>query len=213
MSITTSPTQQSIPVRAVKQRRVSRGQLGLAIALAAVFALGAAALVLGVAKAKPVLAIARDVSIGQQITAADLRTVYINTDPGLSPVPADKLNSVIGKFAMTNMTAGSLLTERSVAATALPGAGQQLVGISLKQGRIPPGLKPGAKVILVATAGPQNNSSDGPPPPLPEIHATVIVAVAVNNDTILSVAVADADGPVAARLAAEGRLVVTLAGS
>ncbi len=210
---TTPTAQQSIPVRAVRQRRISRGLLGLAIALMAVFALATAGLVLGVAKAKPVLALARDVAIGQQITAADLRTVYINSDPGLAPIPATKQTSVVGRYALTNLTAGTLLTDRALAETALPGDGQQLVGISLKPGRVPPGLKPGAKVVLVATAPPQSGASGNPPPPLPEIPATVVVAIAVNNDTLISVAVADSDGPTAARLAAEGRLVVTLAGS
>jgi hypothetical protein len=200
--------------RVMRQRRVSRGLLSLALALAAVFGLGIAALVLVVSKADPYLAAARDMQVGQQITAQDLRTVYISAEPGLAVVPAAQKSTVVGKYAATNLTAGSLLTPRAVTAQAIPGPGRQIVGVSLKPGQVPASaLKPGAAVLLVATAAAQGTDTTNPPPPLPQFQGTVVFVVTSGTTTQLSVAVDAADAPNVARLAADGRIVVTLAGS
>ncbi len=210
-----APAQAISTPRVVRQRRVSRGLLGAALAMSAVFALGIAALVLVVSKASPYLAVARDVQIGQQLGPEDLRVVYISRDPGLSTIPASQQASVVGKYAVTNLTAGTLLSPRAVTAQAIPGPGKQIVGVSLKPGQVPASaLKPGAAVLLVATAGQQNSTTTtNPPPPLPQFKGTVVYVVASSTTTQLSVTVDDADAPNVARLAADGRIVVTMAGS
>jgi SAF domain len=201
--------------RSQRTRRTSRGMLGLMLALMAVFAIGIAALVLSVSHAKPYLAVRKDIPIGQQITGDDLRTVYINSAAGLSPIPASDLNSIVGQYAVTNLTAGTLLTPHELTKQAIPGPGQQVVGISLKSGSLPPkGIVAGAKVVLIATE-PAGQVDQNPPPPLPQYDATVVVVVqnSGNSTTVLSVAVGENDAPNVARLAADNRIVVTLAGS
>lgn len=205
------PQAVSVP-RVVRQRRISRGLLGAGLALAAVFALGIAALVLVVSKASPYLAVARDVQVGQQIRAEDLRTVYISRDPGLTPVSAGQESSVVGKYAATNLTVGALLTPRAFTDQAIPGPGKQIVGVSLKPGQVPAAaLKPGASVVLVATASPQQSTSTNPPPPLPQFKGIVVYVVTSSTTTQLSVTVDDTDAPNVARLAADDRIVVTMA--
>ena len=199
--------------RVVRQRRVSRGLFGLAVAMAAVFALCIAALVLVVSKASPYLAVARDVQLGQQIRGEDLRTVYIGRGSGLSAVPASQEDTVVGKYAATNLIAGTLLTQRAVTSQAIPGPGKQIVGVSLKPGQVPgaSALKPGAAVLLVATA-PRQGTGDNPAPALPQFRGVVVFVVSGSTSTQLSVAVDESDAPNVARLAADERIVVTLAG-
>lgn len=197
--------------RVVRERTVRRGRLGLAIALMAVFALGAVALYGYVSQTRAYLAVARDVPVGARLTAADLVTVHINPDVGLAQVPSSRAQTVVGKYTSIALLSGMLLSEAALVDKPFPAPGEQVVGLSLKAGQMPSTpLRPGASVLLVATA--EASAPDKPAAPAPTIRATVahVIAGARDGTATVSVAVRDSDGPLVARLAAQGRLVLTL---
>jgi hypothetical protein len=200
--------------RVVRERSVRRGRLGIAVALMAVFALTAVALFGYVSHTQPYLALARDVPVGAQLTAADLVTVHLNPAPELKAVPTSRTNTVVGKYASVALLSGMLLTDVALVDKPFPAPGEQVVGLSLKPGQMPSTpLRPGAPVLLVAT-GDESATTQGnkPATAAPTVPATVVHVIAGARDgtATVSVAVRDSDGPLVARLAAQGRLVLTL---
>lgn len=197
--------------RIVRERSIRRGRLGAAIALMAVFALGAAALYAYVSQSQPYLAVAQDVPMGAEITTNDLVTVHINPDPALAAISADRAGDVVGMYAAVPLVPGTLLIERALTDQQIPAPGEQVVGIALKPGQMPSTpLRPGDRVLLVTTG--DEPANDGAPAPAPTIRATVVhvVAGARNGSVTVSVAVPEQDGPLVARLSGQGRLVVVL---
>jgi SAF domain len=195
-------------------------------ALVALGALAAAALIGRAGDRVEVLAVARTVPVGQRVGPADLTVAQLPADPAVHPVPAAETDRVVGKVAVTELTAGSLLTAAQLADTAVPGAGEQLVGVAAKPGQLPArGLRPGDQVLAVPVPGdqarpdepagtpsnPSTGGAGGGPPP---------GAVA---GRVLQVGPADADGAVTvdllvgqeagarlAALASTGRLALVL---
>ncbi|MGI5213867.1 SAF domain-containing protein [Plantactinospora sp. CA-290183] len=196
--------------RVVRGRSVRRGRLGVAVALMAVCALGAVALFGYVSRTQPYLAIARDVPVGAQVTAADLATVHLNPDPGIAGVRSDRADSVVGKYASVALLSGTLLNAGALVDKPLPAPGEQVVGVALKAGQMPSTpLRPGASVLLVST---EEAVQDKPTAAALTIQAAVVhvIAGARDDTATVSVAVRESDGPTVARLAAQGRLVLTL---
>jgi hypothetical protein len=197
--------------RVVRERSVRRGRLGVAVALMAVFALGAVALFGYVSRTQPYLALARDVPVGARLTAADLVTVHLNPDPGLTPVPSSRSQAVVGKYTSISLLSGTLLSDSALVDKPFPAPGEQVVGLSLKAGQMPSTpLRPGAAVLLVST---EEQSAQGKPTgTAPTVRATVVHVIAGARDgtATVSVAVRESDGPLVARLAASGRLVLNL---
>src|SRR5262249_32225137 len=87
---------------------------------------------------EPVLALAQSVSVGQVLTAQDLKQVNVAVDPGVSVVDASQAASVVGKTMSTSLSAGALLTPDAVGTSGFPTAGQALAALSLKSGQFPP---------------------------------------------------------------------------
>src|SRR5207245_1857891 len=93
-----------------------------------------------------VLALAQPVSVGQVLTAQDLKQVNVAVDPGVSVVDANQAASVVGKTLSENLPAGALLTLNAVSGSGVPANGQALAALSLKAGQFPPEVSPGAHV-------------------------------------------------------------------
>lgn len=102
---------------------------------------------------EPVLALARPVTAGQVITAADLRVVQVSVAGPASLLPASRLAQVAGRTAAAGLPAGSLLAAGDIGA-ACPGRGQAWLGVALGPGRYPPGLSPGQHVGVLAAPAP-----------------------------------------------------------
>lgn len=99
-----------------------------------------------------VLALTRSVTVGQTLTAGDLRVVEISAADGVTLVPADHASTVLGRPMATILGPGALLTPASVGVAALPAAGQAVTAIGVKAGQFPPELAPGAPVSVIVTA-------------------------------------------------------------
>ncbi|MEV6602777.1 SAF domain-containing protein [Kutzneria sp. NPDC051319] len=102
---------------------------------------------------EPVVALARPVTVGQVLTAQDLKQVNVAVDPGVSVVDAGQAASVVGKTMSTSLSAGALLTPDAVGNGGFPAAGQALAALSLKSGQFPPEVAPGSHVSVVFVPG------------------------------------------------------------
>lgn len=199
--------------RVAPQRRWRPALVWLAVALVAAGGLIAAAVLRTVGTAAEYLAVSTTVEVGSVIDRSDLSTVRITVDPALKPIRASAADQVVGRFAAVALVPGTLLTQAQLTDTAVPGQGQQLVGLSLPQERLPAErVKPGAEVLLVVTTddGPVANQQQTAAPM--SIKATVVDvrAGAKEGTTLLNVAVAERDGPLVASRAAAGRIVLAL---
>jgi hypothetical protein len=96
----------------------------------------------------PVVMLTQDVAAGTKITSDMLGTTPVASE-GLMLVPESKVDEVLGTYTRTALTRGQLL-DTSVLTTAEPfGANQVQVGVPLKDGQVPPGLRSGDEVRIV----------------------------------------------------------------
>jgi hypothetical protein len=125
---------------------------------------------------------------------------------------------VLGRHAAVELTAGTLLTDKQLTDTPIPGPGKNIVGLGLPVDRLPASrIRPGVEVVLVATPAQtgvvvgNNSTATGPPQQFP---ATVVdIAKGTRDGTVLvNVAVDAGDAPAVAALAATDRIVIVLAG-
>ena len=184
-------------------------------------ALGVVALCLGallsyviysrVAGETAVVSIVNTVHRGSTVTAADLTTVNLSGNAGVQMVPASQLSELVGRQAVYDLVAGSLLPVGAVADVVTPQTGRAVVGIRLVSGRVPSGVLPsGSPLRLVALppAGAAPGFTD-------EYSGRTIISREVSQvdgadgtSIILNVDVAANQAPVVALLASQERLAV-----
>ncbi|MFF4877146.1 SAF domain-containing protein [Micromonospora sp. NPDC000668] len=198
------------PPKVVRQRRVRPGLLGLAVLLIALGGLGAAFAVTSVRATGSYLAVARPVEVGREISAADLVAVQVAGGQGLRPVPAGRLDEVIGKRAAVALVPGTLLTLGQVTDDPLLGPGQQQIALGLKTAQVPAReLHPGDKVLLVSTP---DDDADGEAAAAGTRFSAIVIDTdsPANDDKVLYLALAVRDVPAVVALAAEERIAVVL---
>ncbi|SCG68276.1 SAF domain-containing protein [Micromonospora halophytica] len=195
------------PPKVVRQRRTRPGLLGLAVLLIALGGLGAAFAVTSVRATGSYLAVARPVEVGRTLSADDLVSVQVSGGAGLSPVPAKKLDEVVGKRAAVGLTPGTLLTLEQLTDAPLLGPGQQQIALGLKPSQVPARkLHPGDKVLLVSTPADDDSQAPGT-----RFTGTVIdTATPENEDVVVYVALPTRDVPAVVVLAAQERIALVL---
>lgn len=158
--------------------------------------------------ATEVVAVRSPVERGQLIVPEDLTTVRVTLDPALRTVPASGLESLVGKRAVTDLAAGTLVAPEQVSDAVVPGAGMAVVAVPIAPGLIPTEpLKAGDTVRLVQAPA-QGVEVTAPPA---EITGTVLNVTPGDTETVVDVLVADnRAGELAAR-AASGDLALVLA--
>jgi len=160
-----SPTVAGAPVSTNGQappargRNVNVGRLVLGVILVVGLGAGFAVKYAEAGNRKTVLAVARAVPAGQAIVAADLKEALVSADPALHPVPASEERSVVGHSTAVALVPGTLLSKAQLATGPLVALGRDVVGLSLKAGQVPLGLRPGDRVIVVRT--PTNATGPG----------------------------------------------------
>ncbi|WP_052397829.1 SAF domain-containing protein [Streptomyces sp. NRRL F-5123] len=140
-----------------------------------------------------VLALARPVVVGQQLSARDLKEVSVPADTGLQILPASSKARVEGRPAAYSLPAGTLLTDALLGTARVPQTGQAEAAVGLKAGQFPPGLQPGNRVTVVV-APPADATSGTAPSPL----SWTGVVTGVRKDTteqttVVSIQMAQAD--------------------
>ena len=195
--------------RVVGNRRLRAGGIALAIMLGALgMALSAIALI-SATRTHAYLAMKHDVPIGQKITADDLTTVQLSGGAGLSAVPANQINTVVGRFSTTNLIHGTLLSPDELSQTSVLSGAQAQVGVSVKGANMPAqALKPNDKIWLVAGSSAAVAATGG----VPKFDATVVSSSAPASDgtVTLYLAVAPGDAPLIVNLNLNGGLGVVL---
>jgi hypothetical protein len=209
-----------------KQEEAAVGQLGAAraiagsrrrgrplvwgggVALVAVGAAVAAGAVLSSGAKHQVLTIRRAVPAGRMITSADLGSVSISTTPGLASMPVSERGSVVGSRAAVDLLPGTLVTSAELTGTAIPAAGQSLVGVAFKPGMLPArDLQRGDRVELItvptgagspATGGAGNSSTgtagvSGPAAAVSRVAVVDAEGAAAQDGTVIVDVVVPAD--------------------
>ncbi|WP_245960238.1 SAF domain-containing protein [Prauserella flavalba] len=164
-----------------------------------------------------VLALAQPVSVGQVLTAQDLKQVNVAVDPGVSVVDVSQAATVVGKTLSENLPAGALLTLDAVSGSGVPANGQALAALSLKAGQFPPEVSPGAHVSVVFVPGQAGAGLANPPTPdSTTTWPAVVTSVTTPPNqqlTVVSVQVTPAAARQIAAVPAGQLSVVMLAGS
>lgn len=122
---------------------------GVSVVVASAVAVGV--LVGTVGDRRGVLAVTRDVPVGEVIGPRDLREVQVASEEGV--VPAGQTESVVGKVAAVPLVAGSLLAPEQVGrAAAFPPEGYSEVSFAVEEGDAPEVVK-GARVAVFPGPG------------------------------------------------------------
>lgn len=185
------------------------------VAVVAVVLLGGVLLLYAVplyAGRSPVLVLARDVKAGASLTAADVTTAEVSVGEQVTVVhPQD---GVLGKTALADLPAGSLLSPRLVGESAAVTAGQVLVPVRAKLGQRPQqGLSFGQQVLAVpAPEDPSSPAGQALAQAAP-IRASVVSAAEpdpTTGDVVVDLRVPDKDAVGLARAAATRSVMLLL---
>lgn len=137
------------PPRAGRRSRVPELAIGVVLMVAS--ALGAVLWHMSSTSKEPVLALAAEVERGEAIEAADLRVTYLESDDPIAHLPESASASVIGRIAVADLDAGTILTPSQLTERSTLGSGDGVVGLALDPGQFPAlGLLPGDRVNVVA---------------------------------------------------------------
>ena len=204
---TSAPGEQFAPPPKLRRRPVLIAASVAAICLGALASMWAYQ---STSDAHSVLSVRQTIERGDVITAEDLMTVNISVDPALKPLSADQANSVVGKHAALDMSAGGVVTQDQITEQALPAKGSSVVGIALTPGMLPANqMRVGDQVRVVVTPGQQGEM----PTTDPDSIQAVVVGVAKDETTgnaIVNVQVPTNDGPMLAARAATGKVAIVL---
>lgn len=219
MTTTTSAPPAAAPAMPAVKRRRNPLLIAVSLLLTVLGALVAVWLWTSSSSTTAVLASAHPIERGQTIGEGDLKTVYITTDPGLTPVGAGSRASLIGQKAISDIPAGTLITRDAVGRQVVPGSGDAVVGLDLSSSQMPAtALLSGDRVRVVTTPG-----EGGDVPDSPSTVAATVVSVSRSTEavddgqavspvasTVVDVRVKASDAPRLAALAASGRIALVL---
>jgi hypothetical protein len=148
-----------------------------------VTAAGAFALVyLGSDARVPVLVVARPVMAGQELSSADLRVARIVPGPGVDVVRAGDVSAAVGHTAAVPLVAGTLLTAGELGPVPWPPAGQVVVAVPVKSGRLAAGVGPGTHVLVISVTPSAAGTGQGTAAQPALNVAGVVVAVTAGVD-------------------------------
>lgn len=132
-------------------RRRSIPHLLVGVLLVVVCAAGGVLAGMRLGGRESVLALARPVSVGQVLTAQDLKQVSMPADSGMDVVPASASSTVVGQPVAFSLPADSLVTRSVLGSPQIPAQGKAIAAVGLKAGQFPPDLTPGTTVLVLTT--------------------------------------------------------------
>ncbi|WP_419995062.1 hypothetical protein [Streptomyces boninensis] len=196
--------------RVPRPRRVPYLLLGVVLVIASV---GGGVVAGGqLSDRQTVLALERPVTVGQQLTAGDLRKVSVAQGGGVAAIPADRAAAVAGKPVAYSLPKGALLTEEVLGEPQIPPAGQALAAVGLRDGQFPPRLQPGNQATVVRAPDREAAQSDKDAEKAAKSWPAVVVEVLARETSQTTVVVLQLARKDARALAAaeEGRLRVVV---
>ncbi|MEP7111906.1 MAG: SAF domain-containing protein [Ilumatobacteraceae bacterium] len=101
-----------------------------------------------------VLQVVRDLPAGTELTAADVRSIDLSTDPSLAVVDAADISSIVGRYTKVRIVGGGLLAPGLLQAGPLVAPGSAVVAVTIPSGELPSGLRERSRVqIVIPTPG------------------------------------------------------------
>ncbi|MEV5425041.1 hypothetical protein AB0K85_19935 [Streptomyces cellulosae] len=131
----------------------------LAVLLILVGALGATMLVLQAGDRIEVVKITQEIPAGQAVNDSNTTSVMVAEDPGIHYVQWSQLAALKKLKAVTTIPAGVVAVGEMFGEEAKVPEGKALVGVSLKEGQYPAGLKNGATVAAYRVGGTSRSGS------------------------------------------------------
>lgn len=167
---------------------------------------------------RAVLVVTRPVQAGSVISSADLGEVRISADPALHSVPASQRDHIVGKLAGVSLVPGTLVTSAQLASGGRVPPGQAVVGLSLKPGQFPAGLRSPDPVMVVDT-GPTAEGS-ATPTATPNSPAVLVARAEVfsvdptpdGQTTVVSIITTEGLAPAVVQAGAKGGVSLVLLG-
>jgi hypothetical protein len=168
---------------------------------------------------RPVLVMLRTVHAGAAIAPADLGEARVAADGSVRAMPSSARARVVGRIAAVDLVRGALLISGELDAGPVVPAGSSVVGLNVKLGYAPAGLRPSARVRLVFTPtgasaadGASSGSSGSGSVLVAQARVFDIAATPDGQGQIVSVVVDDASAPALAAAGARGQVSVILLG-
>jgi len=136
-----------------QRRRVEVSQLVVAVVVVVVSALVAVVVFSRASQREPVLALATDLGRGAVVAVGDLRVVYVASDDAVVTVPADAAAGLVGRVAVTDLAAGTLVAPALFVDRQVLDPGEGVVGLALSPGEYPTGQLAAGDVVDVIVTG------------------------------------------------------------
>ncbi len=135
----------------------------LAVLLILVGALGATMLVLRAGDRIEVVKVTKPIPAGGSVTKSNTASVLVAADDGIDYIPWEQLTGLMKLKAISAIPEGVVPVGQMFTGETGLAAGQAIVGLSLKEGQYPSGLKPGDLVAAyrVNSTGTGTGSSTG----------------------------------------------------
>ena len=192
-------------------RNASRIAIGLLVLVVSV--LGTLTLYSNAGDRRTVIALQRDVPAGKTISAADLNEVSISADASVSTVSTSDAGRVVGKVAMVELAAGSLLTANQIGDAPKLSSGEAMVGAVLKAGQYPSGLQVGSTVRVVEV--PAADAAGRSDPVSRGVGRVADIRESSNdgNTVVVSLVVSDTSAEAIASAGAAGRVSLVVQGA
>lgn len=148
------------PPKPPTKKRWGRMAVGLAAALIGSWVF--AAMYMSAGDRTEVLVLTSKVNRLETIDRADLRTVRISSDTNAANVPASRIEEIVGRVAVTDLTEGSILTDSQLLPVGekLLKPDEAVVGVLLGAGDSQMNLRRGVPVLLIVRPAP--GASGGP---------------------------------------------------
>ncbi|PWE08823.1 hypothetical protein DD630_19670 [Streptomyces sp. BSE7F] len=131
----------------------------LAVLLILVGALGATMLVLQAGDRIEVVKITEEIPAGQSVNKSNTTSVMVAEDPGINYVQWSQFDALRKLKAVTTIPGGVVAVGEMFGTEAKVPEGKALVGLSLKEGQYPAGLKSGVTVAAYRVGGTSRSGS------------------------------------------------------
>ncbi len=142
-----------------RERRPALAALAVLLILGG--ALAAGFLVLQSGRRVTAIEISAPIGAGQRIPLSSMQPVQLAAGTGLDYVPWAEASQVARFFTVSAIPAGTLLIRPMVAATGASVAGKAVLGLALKDGQLPRGLRDGDHVAIYQVSDAQETCPGG----------------------------------------------------
>lgn len=140
------------------RRQAKTPTIALGVVVAVICGIAGVWLVTSAGETTTVLVFSRDVERGQVLEAADLTSTEVRADDTVALMVRARADEVVGRVALVDVSAGSLVSGDLVAEAGLVPEGQTIVGLDLSAGQAPSlQLVPGTTVMVLLTPAPNTD--------------------------------------------------------